>query len=608
MAIKLFRWRAILPFALFLVLIAAVWLLFGEEFIRRQSQDYATEMLGAEVDIGGLKVTLRQSRVVVTGLQVADPYNRNRNLLSAGRIVFDLEPAPLLEKKLVIDQMEMTGLQFLAPRARPAREIKTPGIAQRVKAQLGDWKQQFNVPLLSLTPVDTIKALVLDPTKLASVQAALAVKSRADSIRQALEASIAAVKPGPVLDSAKALTARLSAANPTKLGTQGTLQAVADIKRTLDQIKGLKQQVAGLQKSVTDGAGTLTNGLKDIDAARQQDYQLARGLLKLPSVSAPDISYLLFGPPTASIFEQALYYTTLGRSYLPPGLDPLRNPGPKRLRMAGTTIAFPKLNAYPTFLLRQGKVGFQFGGDTTGGAFSAAVQGLTSEPALYGRPTVFTAQGSLKGTNPLTLQLGGLLNHVKAVPLDSVQASVGGLPLPAFNLPGLPFRLDPGRGHATLQFALEGDRLRGHWGVASTNLTSGLSDSARGKPLDKLQSLVGQVLGNVKSLTLDANISGTVSRPSIAISSNVGDALAGGIRQVLGEQVAKAEARVKEEVDKQISQGIAAAQQQVSAVTQDLGKKVGLQSDQINQVETELQAQLKRYTGGAGGLIQLPKF
>ncbi|MEP6474034.1 MAG: TIGR03545 family protein, partial [Gemmatimonadota bacterium] len=576
--------------------------------IRRQSQDYATEMLGAEVDIGGLQVSLRQSRVVVTGLQVADPYNLNRNLLSAGRIILDLDPTPLLEKKLVIDQMEMTGLQFLVPRAKPARAIKTPGIAQRVKAQLGDWKQQFNVPLLSLTPVDTIKALVLDPTKLASVQAALAVKSRADSIRQALEASIAAVKPGPVLDSAKALTARLGAANPTKLGTQGTLQAVADIKRTLDQVKRLKQQVAGLQQSVTDGAGTLTSGLKDIDAARQQDYQLARSLLKLPSVSAPDISYLLFGPPTASIFEQALYYTTLGRSYLPPGLDPLRNPGPKRLRMAGTTIAFPKLKAYPTFLLRQGKVGFQFGGDTTGGAFTAAVEGLTSEPALYGRPTVFTAQGSVKGTTPLTLQLGGLLNHVKAVPLDSVQAAVGGLPLPAFNLPGLPFRLDPGRGHATLQFALEGDRLRGHWGVASNHLTFGLSDSARGTPLDKLQSLVGQVLGNVKSLTLDATISGTVSQPSIAISSNVGDALAGGIRQVLGEQVAKAEARVKEEVDKQISQGIAVAQQQVSAVTQDLGKKVGLQSDQINQVETELQAQLKRYTGGAGGLIKLPKF
>lgn len=608
MAIKLFRWKAILPFGLFLVLIAAVWLLFGEEFIRRQSEDYATEMLGAEVDIGGLQITLRQSRVVVTGLQVADPFNRNRNLLAADRIVFDLDAVPLLEKKVAIDQVELTGLQFGADRKRPAREIKTVGIAQRVRSQLGEWKQQFNVPLLSLTPIDTLKALVLDPTKLATVQATLAVRTRADSVRQALEASLKALQPGPVLDSAKALAARLGASNPAKLGTQGSLQAVTDVKRSLDQIKALKQQVADMQQSVTSGANLLAAGLKDVDAARQQDYQLARGLLKLPSISAPDISALLFGPPTASIFEEALYYANLGRSYLPPGLDPLRNPGPRRLRMAGTTIAFPKLHAYPTFLLRQGKIGFRFGGDTTGGAFTGSVQGLTSQPALYGKPTLFAAQGALKGANPLSIDLGGKLDHVRAVPLDSLAGAVGGIALPAFNLPGLPFRLDPGRGRATLSFAMDGDQLRGRWSVISTNLTSGLIDSARGKPLTKLESLVGDVIGNVRGLTLEARLGGTMAHPSLSIGSNVGDALAGGIRQVLGQEVAKVEARTRAEVDRQVSQGVAQAQQQVSAVAADLGKKVGLQSDQIAQVETELQSQLKRYTGGAGGLIKLPKF
>jgi uncharacterized protein (TIGR03545 family) len=608
MAVKLFRWKALLPFALFLGLIAAVWLLFGEEFIRRQSEDYATELLGAEVDIGGLQITLRQSRVVVTGLQVADPFNRNRNLLAADRIVFDLDVIPLLEKKVAIDQMELTGLEFGAARQRPAREIKTDGIAQRTRSQLGDWKAQFNVPLLSLTPIDTLKALVLDPTKLASVQAALAVRTRADSVRQALEGSLKSVQPGPTLDSARALASRLASSNPTKLGAQGSLQAATDIKRSLDQIKALKQQVTDLQKSVGAGATLLSAGLKDVEAAREQDYQLARGLLKLPSISAPDISYLLFGPPTAGIFEQALYYTNLGRSYLPPGLDPLRNPGPRRLRMAGTTISFPRLHAYPTFLLRKGKVGFRFGGDTTGGAFTGSVQGLTSQPALYGKPTLFSASGALRGANPLSIDMGGSLDHVRAVPLDSLAGGVTGIALPAFNLPGLPFRIDPGRGRASLSFALDGDRLRGRWSVTSNNLTSGLADSARGKPLGKLESLVGDVLGNVRGLNLDAQLGGTMTHPTLSISSNVGDALAGGMRQVVGQEVARAETRVRAAVDKQVGLGVTEAQTRVAAVAADLGKQLGLQSDQIAQVETELQNQLKRYTGGAGGLIKLPKF
>ncbi len=405
MTTGLFRWKAILPFLLITGLIVGVWLLFGEEFVRRSSEDYATETLGTEVDIGGLTITESRSRVTLTGLQVADPYDRTRNLFEAGRIVLDLDPVPLLEKKLVIDQMELTGLRFLVTRRKPAREIKSQGIAQRVRAQMGDWKHQFDVPLLSLTPVDTIKALVLDPTKLGTVQAAQSLTRQGDSVRTALQGAIGTIQSGPVLDSARALAARLAATDPQKLGVQGSARAVADVKHALDQLSAIKKQVAGLQQSAQNGVHLLTQGVKDLDAARQKDYQFARGLLQLPSISAPDISYLLFGPATASMFEQALYYTNLGRGYLPPGLDPLRKPGPSRLRMAGTTVAFPKLKAWPTFLLRQGKIGFSIGGDSTTGAFGATVQGLTTEPAIYGHPTLFSARGALQGEVPLSIDL-----------------------------------------------------------------------------------------------------------------------------------------------------------------------------------------------------------
>jgi len=604
MTTGLFRWKAILPFLLITGLIVVVWLLFGAEFVRRSSEEYATEALGAEVDIGGLRITESHSRVTLTGLQIADPYDRTRNLFEAGRIVLDLDPVPLLEKKLVIDQMELTGLRFMVPRRQPAREIRSVGIAQRVRAQLGDWHHQFDVPLLSLTPVDTIKALVLDPSKLGTVQAANALTQQGDSVRKALEGAIGALHPGPVLDSARALAARLGATDPTKLGVPGSAKAAADVKHALDQVGKLKQQVAGLKQSAQGGIQLLGQGVKDLDAARQKDYQFARGLLQLPSISAPDISYLLFGPATVSVFEQALYYTNLGRSYLPPGLDPLRKPGPSRLRMAGTTVAFPKLKAWPTFLLRQGKIGFSFGGDSSSAAFGATVQGLTSEPAIYGRPTMFSARGALQGALPLSVDLGGALDHVTATPRDSVRAAVGGVPLPAFTLPGLPYRLTPGRGDASFSLVLDGDRLRGSWGLRSNQLTVALTDSARGKAQTQIQALVGRVLGGVQELELDARLGGTISQPSLQISSNVGDALAGGLRAVLGQEVAKAEARVRAEVDRQTAQAVDQAQKLVAGVENDLAHQIGAQSDQVAQVDALLQAQLKRYVGGA---FKIPK-
>jgi uncharacterized protein (TIGR03545 family) len=603
---RLFRWKAILPFLLILGVVALVWLLFGETFVRRTTEDYATETLGAEVDIGNLKITESKGRLTLGALQVADPFNPKRNLLEAGRIVLEIDPVPLLEKKIVINQMDLTGLRFGTPRSRPATPVKNAGVVQRVRAELGDWKKQLDVPLLSLAPIDTLKSLALDPTKLGTVQAAHSVVQRSDSVRTAIQESLKSLQPRPILDSASALATRLAAANPATLGLQGSVQAATDIKRTIDQIDQVKKQLGALQRSASAGVQLLGTGLKEIDAARQRDYQFARGLAKLPSISAPDISQMLFGPPTASVFAQALYYANLGRSYLPPGMDPLRRPGPRRMRMNGTSISFPKEHAWPSFLLRQGKIGFSLGSDTSGSAFAASLTGVTSEPAIYGQPTLFSAQGSLKGANPVSVDLSGVLNHVGAIPRDSLRASLTGVPLPSFDLPGLPFRLAPGRGQAVLTFGLEGERLWGRWSLRSDQLSSTPSDSVRVRQLTQLETVVGRVLGGVKSLRLDADLGGTITRPSLSISSNVGDAVAGGIRNLIGEEVSKVEAKVRADVDRQVGTAVDDAQKMVAGVQKDLAQQIGGPSDQLTQVENQLQAQLKRYTG-LGGLIKLPK-
>ena len=605
---RLFRWKAIVPFLLFVALAGIVWLLFGENFVRLSAESYGTQTLGTEVDIGSLKITESNARLTLGALQVADPFHPTRNLLEAGRIVLQIDPVPLLEKKIVIDQMDLTGLRFGTTRSRPARPVKTGGIAQRVRAQVSGWKKQLDVPLLSLAPIDTLKALVLDPAKLGTVQVAQSVIQRGDSVRQALEASLKALQPRPILDSASALASRLAATNPATLDLQSTAQTVAGVRKSIEQVDQLKKQLSDLQQSANAGMNLLRNGLGEIEAARQKDYQFARGLLKLPSISAPDISQMLFGPPSAGVFEQALYYADLGRSYLPPGMDPLRRPGSNRVRMSGTSVSFPREHTWPTFLLRQGKIAFSLGSDTGRSSFGASVQGLTSEPAVYGKPTLFSAQGALKGANPMSVEVGGVLNHVGAVPRDSLLASLSGLPLPSFDLPGLPFRLVPGRGQASLSFGLEGDRLRGHWSLRSDQLTASAGDSARGRPLTQLETIIGRVLGGIKSLSLDAELGGTISRPSLAISSNVGDAIAGGIRAVIGEEVARVEAKVHAEVDRQVGKAVDEARKAVAGVQKDLAQQIGGQSEQLSQVEGELQAQLKRYTGGAAGLIKLPKF
>ena len=67
---------------------------------------------------------------------------------------------------------------------------------------LQQWRQRFHVPLLSLTPVDTIKSLVLDPTQLSTVKRATALLARGDSLKTVLTAAIQGIRVRETADSA----------------------------------------------------------------------------------------------------------------------------------------------------------------------------------------------------------------------------------------------------------------------------------------------------------------------------------------------------------------------------------------------------------------------
>jgi len=95
------------------------------------------------------------------------------------------------------------------------------------------------------------------------------------------------------------------------------------------------------------------------------------------------------------------------------------------------------------------------------------------------------------------IDVSGVINHLSASPRDSVAAKLRGVTLPSFDIPGLPFRLAPGSGAANLTFALRGDQLFGHWGIASSNVAWAL-DSARGRSLNDLEGVVWRVVSGLK--------------------------------------------------------------------------------------------------------------
>src|SRR5689334_4046838 len=162
----IFRWKGIIPLALGLAIVALVYLLFAERVLRSTIQEAGTKALGTELDIAGVAIRARASTVELHGIAIADPFDARRNLLEIEQLAVALEPEPLLEKKLVVLRLTIGNVRTATARAKPAQPVPTGGFAPAALKEMQRWTQQFDVPVLSLTPLDTIKSIVLDPTQL----------------------------------------------------------------------------------------------------------------------------------------------------------------------------------------------------------------------------------------------------------------------------------------------------------------------------------------------------------------------------------------------------------------------------------------------------------
>jgi len=605
MRIRLVRWSGLLPLLGFFVLLGVGWLLFGDFIVEQTSEEASTELLGTQVDVASLRVRETQSAVDIGGLEIADPFNPMRNLIEARGIRLALEPEPLLEKKLVIRRLSLEDLRFGTTRRKAARPVKGGGFAPQTLRALNEWREQFDVPLLSLAPIDTIKAIVLDPAKLSTVAAAGALRTRADSTKQALETQWADIDVTRVVDSATAIAKRLEGVTTTQLGLDGTRKAVTDVQRAIALVDGTEKKIQGLAEGVQRGVRGLAEGVASVNEARQRDYAFVRGLMKLPSLEGPAIGGAFFGQVSIDRFQRAVYWAELAQKYLPPGLRPQAQAGPKRLRMDGTTVRFPREKHWPPFLLQAGDLSFGLASGAAKGAYALELRNVTTTPALLGRPTTFTASRSAPGTKLPSIDVRGSLDHTRTTPRDQVRAALARVPLPAFDLPGLPFRVEPGQGSMRFDFTLVGRDVDARWNIRSTEVRWPV-DSARARTLTDMESLVGRVLQGLGTLEVEARLMGPLAHPRLSVRSNLDDAVAARLRGLVGEVVAAGERMARAKVDSVVDAQVQPVLAQVGTITAEAERRVPVAQQQLDQVKALLENRLKALTAGLGGQIKLP--
>lgn len=585
------RWRGIIPLALAITLAAAAYALFAERIVRDTTAEAATKLLGTYVEIDRLTMHETEPSVELLGVRIADPFDSMKNLVEASRIQIELERDPLLERKLVIRRLTVGSMRLGTTRSRPAPPAPKDGFAAQALGAVKDWRAQFDVPPLSLTPIDTIRSIVLDPSQLQTVQRALRLRTEADSVRATVTTAYAGLALRETLDSARSVAERLQGRNPLQLGIGGTRQAIADVRRTLNELQAARRRVEELERSTRSGLELLASGVQEVDDARQADFAFARGLLQLPTFAAPDIGNAVFGQVTIDRFQQLVYWSELAQDYVPPGLDPRHKPGPQRARAAGTTIRFVHERSYPSFLLRRGDLDLTISGDgPSSGTYRVGIANLTTAPEVVGQPMRF-AVSRTGGGSGMSLRGGGVMDHLGGRMRDSMAISAAGVPLPSFGIPGLPLRAELGRGTSRLMFDRMGDQIRGSWNIRAADV--GWAPDAQGRSLNRLEELAVRVITGLDDIELSASVSGTMKSPALSVRSNLDRVLAARVREVLGEEVARAEREARAQVERIVRERAAPIQAEAQRIRTETEQQIADARARLDTARTEMEGRLR---------------
>jgi uncharacterized protein (TIGR03545 family) len=622
--IRIFRWKGVVPLALTFVLVGVLYWIFADRLVERSVEHSGTALVGARVDVDEADIRLTDGVVMLRGLAVTNPEKPLTNLFEADHIAVNVQMAPLLEKKVVIDTVAVRGLRFGTARRESGAVDRPSETSAEVRGAIRAWQDRLPVPSLSLEGLGRVVNVdAIAAESLATLRAGRALVTAADSARDEWLGRVQRLDPRPAIDSAAALAQRLQGQNLRTLGLAGARDAVMSARRTIQELSELDDRLAAVQQGVDSVSVRVRAGLTELSDARRTDYAYARGLVKLPSLDAPSLGPALFGRFAAEQAAPLLYWLGMAERYMPPGVEARLRQGPDRARRSGRTVEFPKFENLPKFLLRLAELSLEIGGaGAAAGDYAGRVTDVTTEQALVGRPTTFQAGRTGGRVGPETVRVGGSFDHAGAVMRDSLAALVSGLNLPSIAFAPLGVELGLGRGGVEFHVARAGDQLdaRLAWAsnavtwtrlganAAATDTTGPLPEGpvtgqAVARSLTRsVESIVWRTISGLRDVRIEARLEGSLSAPRLSVGSNVARALADGLRAQLGAELRAAEAQVRARVDALVSERVAQAQTAVSAFETQVRDRVAAERQRLDQAKRDLEARVRALAPGIPGI------
>ncbi len=431
---KIIRWSFLLITAIIIALIAILNILFFDKILKKVIISAGQIAVGAKVEIDYLKTSFKNCSVTINGFRAADKNNYFKNLVDIEKVRFDVRFAPLLRKKVVIDEMSVDGLRWQTDRKtsgelpKKKKSNEESKFSKLFKSAKDKTVTEFN----NLPSVETFNKIqdqiknfdinkLIEDSGLSSIKEVEKVSTDLQNKYKSYQDKINNFNYEEKINNAKTLADELS---KSKFGS------LADISKTAKKVSELK----AIKKEFDDILAELNNAKKDVSATIDVTKQIKNTItndvnmicekISIPTLNTKNISQMLFGTKWVNRVEKVLYYISIIKQYIPEGSDEEEVKEVKQ-RALGRDIIFRE-KLYPSLLISLMKVTGTTAKtkEEVGIDFSGLIKNISSSPKLVGAPIILELAGN---NSTQKLAVNGLFDHRTKDSKDNIKVEIAGL-------------------------------------------------------------------------------------------------------------------------------------------------------------------------------------
>jgi uncharacterized protein (TIGR03545 family) len=542
------RWKGIIAFSIIVIILVIFAFFFADNLVKGTLESLGSGVVGAKVEIGRFEASFFKLLLRVNSLQIANPNDEWQNMIEIKDMRFKMDWSALLQKKIVINEMAIDCILRNTKRTisgkLPADMPENPKPPKQdfsgEQKSLND--ELKNMPVIQMTKGEKKANVddIVNADKLSALTEIKNINNDLDTKNNSAQTSMENLKVFERLNEIKKDIdgIDLSEKNPAKLARE--FKKLKDIKNDIDELKdNLTKTDKGIQMNF-DG---IANSIKRIDQVKVQDCaNIVNSLSNVNDLKKEDISRLLFGPIWLDRINGFLYWFDLVKGLLPmPSIE--KKPEFDR-KFRGIDVEFPKYNSYPGFLLKTASLSTGFSNNPDELKFQGKIEGITSNPALYGKPAII----SLKGTKP-DFVLEAIFDHTKSIGNDSAKFAINNIDIKGFSLAKslsfLPAKISQGMADITATITSEGNRIELDMNI----MPKGVVFASEDIPADDVAKEIAQVISSALDLKIEAKIFIEKSRISFKITSSIDQIISDCFKKIANARLEETKQEVKKKID-----------------------------------------------------------